>query len=296
MWLERYDELRAMLAMELDLARAERASTRISWTLGCMALFELWQGRLQEARRLAGEALTLAEACGPGWIQLNHATLATIAAIQGHERSSRESARDAARLAARSGEAWQEASAKLAPALLALGLGRYEEVVEILRPLDEWLRPTGLAEPGMVAYHADLIEAYARLGMIEEARSLLGFFEGQGRRLNRSWVLAAAARCRGLLAEPAGIDAIFGRLPSNALARSWCTGSDCGARTGERPRVATSAPRSRHSTHSTPRRGAREPEPSYVPRASASLGESERRRSTSYRPRSSRSRRSSPRD
>ena len=55
----------------------------------------------------------------------------------------------------------------------------------------------------------DLIESQIRAGLESEARSTLAEFEAQAQRTGRGWALAAAARCRGLLAPPESIDAIF---------------------------------------------------------------------------------------
>ena len=55
----------------------------------------------------------------------------------------------------------------------------------------------------------DLIESQIRAGLEPEARSTLAEFEAQAQRTGRRWALAAAARCRGLLAPPETADAIF---------------------------------------------------------------------------------------
>ena len=55
----------------------------------------------------------------------------------------------------------------------------------------------------------DLIESQIRAGLEAEARSTLAEFDAQAQRTGRRWALAAAARCRGLLAPPETADAIF---------------------------------------------------------------------------------------
>jgi DNA-binding CsgD family transcriptional regulator len=50
----------------------------------------------------------------------------------------------------------------------------------------------------------DGIEALIELGREAEAHTLLGPFEQQARELERSWALAAAGRCRGLLSARRG--------------------------------------------------------------------------------------------
>ena len=58
----------------------------------------------------------------------------------------------------------------------------------------------GYGEPGMVRFAADAVEAMIALGDLDSAREQLKELEEQGRRLDRAWAIAAAGRCRGLLA------------------------------------------------------------------------------------------------
>ena len=58
-------------------------------------------------------------------------------------------------------------------------------------------------------WKSDLIESQIRAGLELEAHSTLAEFEAQAHRTGRGWALAAAARCRGLLAPPETADAIF---------------------------------------------------------------------------------------
>jgi DNA-binding CsgD family transcriptional regulator len=55
----------------------------------------------------------------------------------------------------------------------------------------------------------DLVESQIRAGLEVEARSALTELEAQAQLTGRGWALAAAARCRGLLAPPETADAIF---------------------------------------------------------------------------------------
>ena len=59
----------------------------------------------------------------------------------------------------------------------------------------------------------DHVEALIALGELDAAEELLGWFEGNARRLGRASALAAAARCRGLLAGARGdVDGALARL------------------------------------------------------------------------------------
>ncbi|HVS05045.1 MAG TPA: AAA family ATPase [Candidatus Dormibacteraeota bacterium] len=62
----------------------------------------------------------------------------------------------------------------------------------------------GFDEPTVLRSRHDAIEALIALGRLEEAMNLLETLEERGRRLNRAWALAMAARCRALLAAAHG--------------------------------------------------------------------------------------------
>jgi DNA-binding CsgD family transcriptional regulator len=67
----------------------------------------------------------------------------------------------------------------------------------------------GLAEPNIVHWHADLIEAYARAGKPDAAQDALAALERAADRTGGRWALGTAARCRGVLAGEGEYDACF---------------------------------------------------------------------------------------
>jgi DNA-binding CsgD family transcriptional regulator len=93
--------------------------------------------------------------------------------------------------------------------LLSLGLGRPDEAVHSLGPLQRLVLEQGLEEPGTVQWAPDLIESFVQLGRRSEAEAALAIFGEQATRTGRTWALAAAARCRGLLATDNGFDDEF---------------------------------------------------------------------------------------
>jgi ATP/maltotriose-dependent transcriptional regulator MalT len=88
-----------------------------------------------------------------------------------------------------------------------------------LQPLSELTVAVGIAEPGVVRFLPDEIEALIALGELEAARRLLLLFEERARDLDRVSARAAAGRCRGLLEAAEGdLDAARGSL-AEALAQ-----------------------------------------------------------------------------
>jgi len=69
---------------------------------------------------------------------------------------------------------------------------------------DAEMRGTGGNEPAMFWWRADHTEALLGLGRLDEAATLLHGWEAEAARLDREALLAAARRCRGLLAAARG--------------------------------------------------------------------------------------------
>ena len=87
---------------------------------------------------------------------------------------------------------------------LELSLDHPAEAHGYLAPLGAWLHVVGIQEPGMLRFLPDEIEALIALGETDKAEQLLHPFEERGRRLGRTWAVAASARCRALLSAARG--------------------------------------------------------------------------------------------
>ena len=85
--------------------------------------------------------------------------------------------------------------------LLELGLGRAGRAAEHLDEAARLCEDYGQRDPSVVQHLPDRIEAHVRAGDPERAEAALREFEAMAVRTRRPWVLATAARCRGLLAD-----------------------------------------------------------------------------------------------
>ncbi|MDT5388623.1 MAG: hypothetical protein QOE04_2264 [Mycobacterium sp.] len=92
---------------------------------------------------------------------------------------------------------------------LELSLGNYEATLSAVAPLLVRLDVAPDAtEIVAAAFVPDAVEAMVHLGRFDEAERLAGRLEGNGRRLDRAWMLAAGARSRAMvLAARGDIDA-----------------------------------------------------------------------------------------
>ncbi len=121
----------------------------------------------------------------------------------------------------------------------ALAHGEVAEAVRWLQPAAAMTEQGGVGHPNFFRVDADLVEALARLGQMEEAGRRLARLEAQAESTGSFWGRAAAARCRALLSPVADIREAF----ETALERHDCDLSGFeGARTelcyGERLRRA----------------------------------------------------------
>ena len=151
-----------------------------------------------------------------------HAVQARIEAGLGLTEEAREHGQAALAAATATGTHAVEAWAGASLGFLELGQARPQAAVEHLTAVAELLERGRVAEPGVLWYAPDLIEAHWRLGQVGPARRALEILRAQAEATGRTWARAAARRAEGLLAptpsaaEDAFADALawHDRLPA----------------------------------------------------------------------------------
>ncbi len=203
-----WDELdRARVGFETLRAQAAEIGDEgsLAYVLVMGAQIDCVRGDARSAIRHADEGYALTEQTGQATIGAYLLALRALAdAIVGEIDEGRERADRALAIAARTNGRPAEHFARAALGLLELSAGRPAEVVRALGPLVDFLRTEQITEPGTARVVPDQIEALIGLGEETPAEELLGWFEGNAGRLGRRSALAAAARCRGLLAGARG--------------------------------------------------------------------------------------------
>ena len=135
-------------------------------------------------------------------------TISLLAALQGRVDEAREHAFEALELAgaekaedapARGGQV-----AIRSLGFLELSLGNAEAAEAYLGPFTRALLAAGIREPGEVRSLPDEIEALVALGRHDEAEAFLAELEAMAHSTGRRYACAAAARCRGLLLAETG--------------------------------------------------------------------------------------------
>lgn len=200
-WVEEYERARIVLDRVIDDARSGGTSGILPY--GLAVRFELWfrTGRWTAARADAAESEELARAMAQvGERGFSLSCLARLEAARGLEADCRLHVAQSAALIEPSGAGSLVTFNGVAMGLLELGAGHAEAAIGHLHEVARINADDGPAEPAVAQWAPDLIEAYVQVGRPDEARDALALFETQARHTGRTWALAAAARCRGLLA------------------------------------------------------------------------------------------------
>jgi DNA-binding NarL/FixJ family response regulator len=220
-WFEQYGRARVVLTQLADSARTQSALGALPYTLAALSDLDFRTGNWVAAYAGAAEAVRIADETGQAAaLAFSLSCLGRVEAAQGREESCRSHVVRALAIA-EPRVAAVVAFSSSALGLLELGLGRTDEVIGQLEKLAGQIAEHGLGDPGVIQWAPDLIESYARAGREEDAERTLARFEETARTTERVWALAAAARCRGLLARDDDFESHFqralelhGRLPT----------------------------------------------------------------------------------
>jgi DNA-binding CsgD family transcriptional regulator len=203
LWVGRVDPALATL----ELVRAEALARGRESEVPLMYLYLvwacLWSGDVERALTLAEEgretAALLADDASNALV-LSACALAN--AYAGRVERARGDAEQALSLFAAlqwySGTIWP----RWALGYLELSLGDFAATRAVLEPLTAAVPLSG--DPVLSVFLPDCIEALVQLGRADEAEALLLPFTERSRALDRQWALAAAERCRGLVAAARG--------------------------------------------------------------------------------------------
>ncbi|HEY1367644.1 MAG TPA: AAA family ATPase [Gaiellaceae bacterium] len=199
--------LRALVAD----SRAASAPGILVYALIRLAGLDLELGRWQTASAALHEAARLAGEIGLDSDRgMALGALAWLAAAQGREDECRDRAGEALVLARELGVGATLDFAGSSLGLLELGLGNAAEAAAQLEPVVELDRREGWCDAAVPPYHTpDLIEALLRLEREDDARALVESFSWDAGQTGREQARAVAARCRGLVAPADAYDEQF---------------------------------------------------------------------------------------
>ena len=182
-------------------------------------LVELWLGDIDAAQAVAADAMERAEQLGgalaPG---IANTMYAALAAYAGKEDSARGFAEEAMSASRRSGATTLLVWPLSVLGFLELSLHNYDAAASLLEPALDVLDLMPVTPEIITApFVFDAAEALIELGRWERAESVIERLEHNGARLDRTWLLALSARCRGMLHAARGDLAAATRSAEEAL-------------------------------------------------------------------------------
>jgi DNA-binding CsgD family transcriptional regulator len=209
--------------------RGASALGDLGYTLFAYAQVDWYEGHLQRAYDHALEAVQIVEELGtPQTLDDCLSRLAMFEAVLGRESDSRGHGQRALESAQQLGDRKNEVRARSALGMLALVTGDADTAVAQLAPAVAAVEAGGVGNPNLFRIHPDLVEAYARSGRTDEAKSVAASLERQARATGIPWSMGAAMRYRALVADAdAAAEAGF----QEALQRHESAGSFERART-----------------------------------------------------------------
>ncbi|CCH28460.1 AAA family ATPase [Actinosynnema sp. NPDC047251] len=171
--------------------RASGALGVLPRALAYLARVRLHQGRFHDACATAEEGLRLADDIGQVFsVGYLHSVLSELAAIEGAEQRCREL------VANLTGGPPLSIRGQCALALLDLGLGRYDSVLERLADV-----AAGAHRLYAIGSLPDIVEAAVRTGKADVARDAADWYDEWAQTTGQLWSRAVAARCRALLTD-----------------------------------------------------------------------------------------------
>ena len=189
--------------------RAERIERGVESEIFTFTLYlvwaYLWLGETEHAAEIASaDAASVALLGDPGMMALTRSAEALVSAQRGDIEATRIQA--TAALAQFSELEWWTATVfpRWALGFGELSAGDPAAAHAVLAPLTEMLPSLGLADPIGLVFLPDEIESLVALGELGRAQPLIELLRRLGQAHDRPWAIAAAARCRGILATAHG--------------------------------------------------------------------------------------------
>ncbi len=201
-WVERFDRAQLILDRLVRAARDASAVGLLIYPLAARSHLEFRVGRWAAAIADAGESVELARETGQIGLMAHSLTaLARVESAIGRSEEAQRNGRESLEICRAMGGDAIRVYALSVLAFDDLVGGRVESAIELLDEATEVADRLQMDEPALVQWAPDHVEALARAGETDRARAALARLERQAEKTGRTWALAAAARCRGLLAE-----------------------------------------------------------------------------------------------
>jgi DNA-binding CsgD family transcriptional regulator len=204
-WAGHFDQARELLLGLQARAAQPGDDSMLPYLLYQLAELECWAGDWGRAARCAEQSDELAAESGQQILRaITLHARGLVAAHRGQAGEARALLGEGLALA--EGDACDAFAGLNRSALgfLELSLGDCAAARRQLAELIEQVTRYGVAEPAVVRWVPDAVEALIGDGDLITAEAVLAPFESRAQALEGGWALAAAARCRGLLSAAGG--------------------------------------------------------------------------------------------
>jgi len=199
---EDFEAARPLVNSAIDAARRHGAPAILALALAVRCELDHWTGRWSAAYADACESLQWAEELNQlNVIGYSLAMLARIEAARGDRRLCEARIDESRRTVGPHGIVWPQLLERANLGFAALTDGEAETALEHLESAWEFVCAHGVGHPGIARFVPDLIEAQLLCGHVDSARNALAWLEERASSTGLSYPAAAAARCRGLLAD-----------------------------------------------------------------------------------------------
>jgi DNA-binding CsgD family transcriptional regulator len=221
-WSDRFDEARALLSARIAVYRRNASQPNLATSLNHLSELECLTGHWMEAEAHAVEADEIALLGGMDALRAGSLyARALMEALRGHLESAERLGSHSLQLATSADNVLVANQARWALGFVELSRGEPAAAEAHLRQVEAELREFGAADPGIIRFQPDAIEALIGLGQLDEAESMLVRFEEVATRYDRPSALATAARARALLMSARG--KLADGEAAIQLARRWHT-------------------------------------------------------------------------
>ena len=195
LWAGDHDGARRSLEAELATYEARGRYVARDEVLCYLAHLACRTGEWKDAERYAEECLDIGEESGHlrGRGQ-NLVPRAWLAALRGDLEAARADASEGLRLSLGYLDRLAAAGSRAVLGFVELSDGRPDAAVEHLREVVRFLRDFRTAEPGLVPFVADAVEALVATGLLDEAQAIVDDDLLMGRRAPGGWLHAAPLR------------------------------------------------------------------------------------------------------
>jgi DNA-binding CsgD family transcriptional regulator len=207
-WARNFDDFDTARERFEGILRAFRErgdEATVSGALTHMARLEVMTGRMDRARALAAEALTLAEQTEQEtYLHMALCAKGYVCALAGELPEATATATEILRRLSEHPDIVLEGMATSVLGTAALFAGDLAEADRQFTRTDDIEELMHNREPATNRFHADHAEAVIGLGDLARAEVLVQRMEGRAAALPRPWITAVSARSRGLLNAAAG--------------------------------------------------------------------------------------------